>query len=676
MTEDFKKELLNYITNSIQPTPSNDTQILEKTENIPRDEFTDFIPATFTSFRASNIIQSETNGYFIVYGGYVPTGETATTDSRGFIMILNEELKPIKTIYEFDSGTKLRPIQKMIQIEDGTFVGVDSTIYAIPENRADIQNNEKRFIMLNNFSIKDEVGDYSVKLRISYKIPTSYQNFFCIDMIKNPNSAHYLLAGATYVPKSGGSHYDGVRVIDLKVNVGESNEWSAKTTDTNNYWLYGGFFGEFNSEDTATYKVILTHNTSPTAMGFWNGTNYTEIMTTSGGVQPYVDSIAMRNQAVFINYDTVYFVINNQRWGSEVKARYVGLYKYTFSNSTLKQIFLKYVGDYDWNGSKEGIFLNALNGELYINYCDNCDIDNSTANYNYQRLENDEWNPILIYENKNYFMERMLNYTFNIYNLVKNVIIYAGMSTNRWSLQLIKEIYNNLNYNGLPYKDYKSLIAHSGTIYSNNDLVFARNLYNVTTLNNTTMATIQIPNGMLNNINIDNKNLLGETNLKLVQDNNVITKNIYETVFLNFINTINVIDEDTNTRFPDSATYINDNINIGTQANCEDTAIGKVRINYADNTTKVFSINWTKINPYNKITYYSLYVDKSIDNIEYISNDESTVYCRRQIELDIGSIYTISQKIRTGKKVTAIQLQYNNEDINYNSEPVMAYVEE
>ena len=645
MTEDFKKDLLNYITNNITPTASSDDEILTNIIDYVRSQFRPNMPS-YSDLRV-NIIQSNTNGYFILYGGYVTPGGSADTDSRGLIIILDNNLLPIKAIYEFSSGTLLRPIQKMIQLDDGTFVAVDSTIFADPSARSGIQNNEKRFIMLNNFSIKGSSNDYVVRLRTSYKIPTNYQNFYCIDIIKNPNSAHYLLAGATYIPTSSG-HNDGCRIIDLKINVGSANEWNNTNTSTEDYWLYGGFYGTFNSSDVASWKMILTHNVSIelTTMGWWNGSTYTVIMNTSGGVQPYVDSLAMRNQAVFIDYDNIYFVINNQRWYSSTIPRYIGLYKYTFSTTTLKEIYLKNIGSYDFNHSREGMFLTALNGELYVNYCDNYNYDNKTANYNFQRLKNDAWDPILISEDANYVMEQTLSYTYNIYNLVTNVVLGQRLDTPHWKFEIIKEIYNSLNYNSSPYIDYNSLISHSGTIYNNNNIVFARNLYNKTIMNNSTISTIEVPNTMLNNIDITQKNLYGETNLNLVQDNNTITKNMYETLFLNFINNIGVIDSDTGNRFPLAANYINTNINIGTQSNSETTSVLKVRINYGDLTTKVFNLPWTIIDDYNRQTEFSLYVSKEIESIDYISSDETTIYCSKQLDLIVGNIYTIKQYLK------------------------------
>lgn len=645
MTDDFKKDLLNYITNNITPTASSDDEILTNIIDYVRSQFRPNMPS-YSDLRV-NIIQSNTNGYFILYGGYVTPGGSVDTDSRGLIIILDNNLLPIKAIYEFSSGTLLRPIQKMIQLDDGTFVAVDSTIFADPIARAGIQNNEKRFIMLNNFSIKGSSNDYVVRLRISYKIPTDYQNFYCIDIIKNPNSAHYLLAGATYIPTSSG-HYDGCRVIDLKINVGSANEWNNTSTETGDYWIYGGFYGIFNSSDVASWKMIITRNNPlfPIAVYWWTGSGSTMILQTNGNVYPYVDSLAMRNQAVFIDYDNIYFVINNQRWGSSIVPRYIGLYKYTFSTSTLKEIYLKNTGSYDYNHSKEGIFLTALNGELYVNYCDNYNYDNKTANYNFQRLKNDVWDPILISEDANYVMEQTLSYTYNIYNLITNVVLGQRLDTPHWKFEIIKEVYNSLNYNSSSYIDYNSLISHSGTIYNNNNIVFARNLYNKTIMNNSTISTIEVPNTMLNDMDITQKNLFGVTNLKLVQDNNTITKNMYETLFLNFINNIGVIDSDTGNKFPLAANYINTNINTGTQSNSETTSVLKVRINYGDLTTKVFNLPWTIIDDYNRQTEFSLYVSKEIESIDYISYDETTIYCSKQLDLMVGNIYTITQYLK------------------------------
>ena len=566
-------------------------------------------------------------------------------------MILDQNMKPIKTIYKFSTGTNLRPIQKMIQIEDGTFVAIDSTIFAEPIGTADITSNTKRFIMLNNFTIPDYDNDYSVILRKSYNLPNAYKNIFAIDIVKNPNSAHYLIAGKTLF-SSGGNTNDGVRIIDLKINTGSSNEWSQKVSSSSTYYLYGGFYGTFDSDDNASYKIIITKNVTPITVYSWDGTTLTEIISASGTFNPLVDSVSMRNQACFIDYDTVYFVVNNQRWSPSVIARYVGLYKYTYSTGALEEIYLKNIGNYDYNHSREGIFIQALNGELYVNYCDNYDYDNKTADFNFQRLENDVWNPILVSQAQKYRMEYTMNYTFNVYNLVSNIVMAQNPNTFYWNLQTIKEVYNNLNYNSTAYEDYNSLIPHSSVLYDDDDkIIFARNLYNTTSFRNTTTSTLEVPNSMLNNINIKNKNLYGLTNASLITDNKLINKNVYETLFINYVNTINVIDEDTGNIFLSTGANITTNIN---SANTDDTTMNnkkiyKIKINYEDGTDKTMGADIQRVLAGNKwfTIRETIYVDKEISTIDIISKDETQTYLTINVnDLEVGKYYTLYQEMK------------------------------
>ena len=72
----------------------------------------------------------------------------------------------------------------------------------------------------------------------------------------------------------------------------------------------------------------------------------------------------------------------------------------------------------------------------------------------------------------------------------------------------------------------------------------------------------------------------------------------------------------------------------------------------------------------------SRYADKLINSVDLISNDETTVYINIPVETEVGKYYVINQKVRIGNKPIPVQLQYNNQDINYNNEPVMVYVVE
>lgn len=641
MTQDYKDKILDYITNNVNVTGQDNQELIEKIENVSRTKFAEHLPTNPSMFFINGIIRSMTNNNYVLYGGYVPQGGTQEANSRGIILILDTNFNVLKAIYSFNTGTPLRPIQKLIQIEDNTFVGVDSTIFAYPENREKIYNNTKRFIMLNNVSVKDSTNDYRTILRTSYNLP--YSNFYCMEIVKNPNTAHYLLAGATYLPQSGGTHYDGVRVIDLKINVGTDNEWS-KTDDNGTYWIYGGFYGEFDNNDNASWKMIITHNINPITVYSWNGTQTITIISDDGNIKPYVDSLSMKNQAQFVDENTVYFVVNNQRWYVQVQPRYIGLYKYNYSNNQLKQIFLKNIGNYDYNDSREGIFITSLNGELYVNYCDNWNKDNQTANYNFQRLDNDLWKPNLISQNQKYTMERTLPFTANMYNLVTNITLHTKMEISRWHFEAVKEIYNKFNYNSTPYDNYNSLKSKAGTLYGANGILFARDLYNVSLLNSSTTSTVQVPNTLLNEDTITQENLISETNTTIVSNSKNINKNIFETLYINFVNTIGVIDEDTGIQYPLTANYINQNINVATKENCEQTFVGKVQVVY-ESSTVTQNLIWTYDTDHYE-TSFTIDATVEIPYLLFMSDDLSTIYLEKQLDIEIGDYYVINQKLR------------------------------
>ena len=175
-------------------------------------------------------------------------------------------------------------------------------------------------------------------------------------------------------------------------------------------------------------------------------------------------------------------------------------------------------------------------------------------------------------------------------------------------------------------------------------MVFARNLYNVTINGQTQTSTLQIPNNLLNNETLEQEDMVGATNTILMTKNETITKNKYETLYINFMETLNVTDEDTGLKFPQAANYINKNITTGTQTNCEETFIGKLKVNYS--TPFMQNITWI----YNTDHYETEFiVDVTAEvpsSIEFMSFDETTTYIKKDLSLEVGNYYLIKQKLR------------------------------
>lgn len=651
MTEDYKKILIDYITD-LEPGQSTSAEIFKETEEVLLSEWNSYIPSNYVQLRLEGLIKSKTSDKVIFYGGYFSSGSSYLSGAKGIIIITDSNLKPIQMIDTFSSGTSLRPIQKMLQEEDGQFVAVDSVVMFVPHNNQTVwqavTSCEKRVLLLNDISRKSD-EEYEVNLRRSYILGDGYRNFICRDIFKNPNSSHYCFMGIRITYDSYYNKYntDGVRIISLKINVGSANEWWVK--NSNDRYIYGGGFAYFDSNDDVNWKILLTRNVvAENKILVWGGTNTSDNLLATlqdPNYNVYIDTNMYCNQVAFVNQNKAYYVQNNQSWGvsGSPDAKYIGLYEVDLTNNTIKEIYKKSLGNYDYC-DKEAIFLQVVNGELYIQYCTNINSNVYEADYYIQRYK-DVWEPILVKEGGNFAKSVRMFYVSQTFNLLKINLIPNEFKYYTWYMEQITEVYNITNYNGEEYENYNALIPEYGNIYSNDKIMFSRDIHNLSVTNNYTVASIEVPNTYLNDMTLDLKELVGKTNYVLVDDDKPISKNVYEMLYLNYINTLNVKDNENIVQL-NSSKYVNENINVGTEANYNNSKCTKVEIVYDDNTNKIFPIAWERIDDTHKSTEFTIYVDKPILEINLISNDQTTTYITIQRELEEGKYYTFKQYLK------------------------------
>lgn len=651
MTDEYKIQLLNYLLGNIETTSGNNAERFAEQEDISRDAWLEFLPSYWNNFRFEGMVASNelTSSLGVLYGGYLDENYV----SHGVIILVDENFTPVKAIYQRDAGVDLRYIQYMKQAEDGTFYYIDSnhfSYYASSSNAEQTASasQETRFIMTNNFTVKNQDNDYVLSYRYVLYFGDDYKNFYCKNMYKDPSSSHYIFFGmGAYKPNSSTPWaYRRLRIIGLKVNVGSANEWTSYVNET--YRLFGSAIALFESGDVRFRCLASSTSTGATTIDMVSrmyGGSVATISIATFSYHPYIDDDSYKKQSVFLDIDNVYFVQNNQRWGNTgvSEAKHIGLYKYDIANSSLTEIYHKSLGNYDYC-NLEAIYIDKCNNEIYVQF--NKNIIGSptyTADYYFQRLVNDTWNPISLGVAK-FVRDQRTIYVKSNFNLLQAYLYATNPRTATWFQHLIKEDYNSSNYNGTPYIDYNSLISQKGEIFSEDKLVFARNLYNRTLNENTTVSTIQIPNNYLNGIQIDLKKLISQTNLDINNDTNTTSKNVYEMMFVNYINTLNVIDEDTGVMYPNSASSINTNINTGTSANYNDTFIGKVKINYSTPTTE--NIVWQQIDDKHYQTNFTISTTEVPSSIEFISNDGTISYLTKVLQLEQNKSYVINQKIR------------------------------
>ena len=640
MTNSNKSNILEYISGNFTPTSPSDAELYLESMDVDRSDWLNYIPDNWNNFRFEGMVSGNelTNNLSVLYGGYLDENNNC----YGIIILVDANFKPVKTFYEYDSGTKLRYIQYMKQAEDGTFYFIDDEAFSYTQKQQ-VVSSQKRFVMINNLTIKTDT--YHLRLRTTYIFPDAYKNFYCKNMYKDANSSHYVFFGSGADSTSPSYTYRILGIIGLKINVGMPNEWTVYVGQGS--MLFGSAIAQFDGENVK-FRCLgsSTSNSSRNITCFEK--TYTGNVSTSSiatfSYHPYIDDDTYKKQSSFVDYDNVYFVQNNQRWGSSGNNRpkYIGLYKYSFATDIIDTIYEKYLGDYDFC-NLESIYIDRNEGQLYIQYNTNVDDANSTADYYYQRLEN-EWKPILLGTTKPFMYHQRTIFVKNDFNLLQIYLYATNPRQQTWYQHVIKEDYNPQNYNSIPYIDYDSMIPRKAVLYGLNGVLFARNLYNKTIFGNMTTSTIQIPYNYLNDVQIKNKLLESNTNQTIDLDTSIFTKNIYENVLLNFIDTILVKDDDEELSYPSTANYITQNINTGTKVNYDSTKITKVRLNYQDGS-QIIPISWSGSTV--KQTQFTIYISSTLRTIDFMNEDENFVYITKTYNnLVVGKYYTISQKLK------------------------------
>jgi hypothetical protein len=231
----------------------------------------------------------------------------------------------------------------------------------------------------------------------------------------------------------------------------------------------------------------------------------------------------------------------------------------------------------------------------------------------------------------------------NQFDLYKYFTLINDLETG-WTLNKSDIIYNYLHYNGDPYENVNALKANQGMLYDVNGNIFVRGVYNHIVNDNITEDTIQIPNTMVNDIQITQNKLLSQTNQPMVINNDTIEKNIYETLYINYFNEINIENRNTAMIISNKDAAIRLNYTISDALDYDDATITKYRINYHDGTMLINNVDDIIIDEGIATITIHFYVDKQIDSIDLLSNDEETYYQRITSNLNIGSLYTLKQE--------------------------------
>lgn len=610
MTQDYKDNVLKYTTGILERQTGTNVpefnNILATQNNLKTDLAQYFSSiVTYTAFVPSKNIQNQDLGYSVLacYGTLI--GET---DPSGALVILDENYNIVKFLSTYSNYTLIGKICCLNVDNQGNFYGVEYS------------NGDYRIIALNNIVLKRAgQNDYEAVIVKIITIPNQYTWDNMLKIQRDENGNRYFVLGRRI---SSGI----TSLVGIHLEITDENTWDYFTTtydlQPSMQVFNQGFYVYWDIADNLhfniavdDYGLIILSEQSSSVM---KATRYTsnEMPSSYNNFVFYSNEIGYYVSIEDMDTYTLYTIKRVNLTNGKNTTIYQEQVNYSDKNQLW---FFKNSNDIMFykitatgNANEYSLFVGLINGTtIYLE-----EIGTFTAT---------GWFNINCYANA-------------IKKFNENYIYIQNQDT----VFTFDFTWNSSNYNGTAFISRTSLIPNSISVEDENEIeLFDRNLYNLSQYGNRYTATGQIPNYSLNQT-IDSVLLYSKNNNILASKQINITKNIYEQVNINFINHFTIKDKDIN--MTASSRLVASMLNNDPQA-----YIGKFKINYEDETTSIknlsnkdFTLDNSKVN-----IFFVIYVDKLINSIDLISNDEETIYKTIDCSnLELNKYYKISQDIR------------------------------
>ena len=647
MTEDFKTKLLEYFTGNFEegttPYTYYQSDVQENVNNL-YTYLSEEIGNQYTGdFKITGVLQAKTPNdvninIHILYG--FTTGNTRYAHDYGFIVLIDNNFNVLELITQYTSGTPLGDFGVLNVDEEGYLYGIETNY----------NSTQKRFIMLNNVALKLPIdSNYYAKIRRTYNLPVEINDAYFNLIEKEPNGARYLMGGTTYI-----NSVSTPIAEELEIIVGASNNWTTYNytggttlTGTVTYDLWTSW-----SDGNLDFQILGTDNNY--ACFFSKNGTALDIsrLPISGTLFSFTGKL-LRRYGVIMGYITSDFSTN---------LKYVIEASYTGINTIIYQETGSYFGT--TSAAQCNILTNGLEYYYMVAFQQNA------SDYNFQvgRIipkDNYNYNIIPTY---NVVASSGARYYYNYLFISQENNLYTWYLQIENKANIIKQTFNVNDYLAGGVDNTKYFVPKSVNLYSSTDLIYSKDLYNLTVNDNVTTATVEIPNMRLNSNTINGENLVGSTYQNLVEAGVEFTKNQYEVVDVNFINTLGIQNKNNEiVQEIEGQNRLNDSISKTTDY--EDARMTRYRINYQDGTTLTNSNIWYPIANY-FTTDLTITVSKEISSIEFISEDEQTIYTTIYPVLEVGKTYKISQDVFLKEKGSPQPVYYNTDEVYYGSDEV------
>ena len=625
MTNDAKLSLIKHLTGNL-------------TEETPTTT------PYYKSFDYTTIENSDSNGGNIAlkckdgngnYNGKTLLYSPTLAYNNVAITIVDENLNILHVYYSYNTGTPFNVFMGLGISEDGNVYGVDY----------DSSTQKYRFILMNNLSEPTKMPDGSLEYRAVLRNDWFIQGYTSEDDIspykpvilqKSNSMAKYYMAftdslGQTLMPST------------FEINVGEGNTWTRLQDITllSNTLLTQYIY--FNSEDTPIanyYSLEFVYSG-----GVESDEKIVSVSVSGDGSPTYTDYIAstknLYDSTGYTYYD-VKMVAKSDTWCFLILSGISsgGAYKqrvrvWEIKNGVSTQLFTDtstttITGNY----KQPFISYDESEGIVYLYYGfqkDSTQLSNDKLYFVATSKEIlDKGIDFTVDTNQEIFSGMSAALVLNSLYYVKKSSILITDANDPTTLNVFTTtLMVGSGVDTQPYGSVDDIDPTKGVLFdSNNKLLFARGLYNKKVNKNKTVSILNVPNKYLNNILIDTGDLLGGTNLSIEESPINITKNMYENLFINYFNTLNMENRNNINNIidnPSGASRIN--LCVAKDLDYDNAKADKIRINYNDGSTNIQGVSSTITN--GVATYdFILYVpeDKYVDSVDIISDDENTIY--------------------------------------------------
>lgn len=595
-------------------------KILEQFVNeVPRESATiqpinvDIKSTDVTRMTNINTIKSNDGNYFIRYGGFPLDGAYNAIEVYSVNSLDNNEAVYVFDDLEIDGHTFY--IVEMKQAEDGRFYGIGR--YLVPN-----VSSYSYLIIFNNF-IQDgycKINKYYLGANMGANLGL-FQN-----VAKAPDAGIYFITAVD-------------KLIRFEINLLEGNKTSIATIVDGGDVTEGSYQPQLN---VLGDKLIFTKlwNVDVTPSGYPPYTQY-EYTKAVVNINEELPSTITLNQLYTTNIQTDIFIDGavNQPFEAIIPCLVSG-FNPGFTRVRLDGTIVSVVDSETqifplldpYFYIQEDFAALSNNGQLFLFYFK----EDKTQMYNFYTTTFSK-----------YFSQYEVIKQYDMITLIGS----ASLGTQQ-SIVSIKNIYSP-NTTSLPYYTEIFCLPAYMNLYSdsndNTSLIFSRDATARFYSGNQITSTFIVPNYLLNDGNIEKASVYGKTNYLMNNTIEDYEKNRFESLYFNFIYNLNVID---NTNGLNALNQTGSN-------RIADTLwksfipmlsrLSKARITYEDLSTEIINLNLISL--IGGTATFNYQVSGNIVKIEYLSEDEKTVYSTYRGQIT-GS-HTITQVVKIIPNETA-----------------------